>query len=210
MGVEGRDQTGRAVNTRPGAWEAGPQGRAGRQQGPHARWPCLAQPGHRGVAGGRSTATGDGWMGRKLGAGRRPAGMGTRSAPWGKKNSLPQRGAVHRKDGPGGELCSLLLAAAATECVRHTRTLIPTHPQTQVPLMEVLLSEHGSTDTDPQVHTDPYPFTHKYKSRHIAHTHTHIISYPPICVHVHTIDTHSSMLVPTAAHVQGTHTRTLL
>lgn len=53
------------------------------------------------------------------------------------------------------------------------------------------MSEHGSTDTDPQLHTDPHPFTHRYVSRHIAHTHAHTLSAIHPSVHTCTPQAHT-------------------
>lgn len=146
----------------------------------------------------------DGWMGRKPVAGRRPAGLGTRPVHWGRE-TVSGRGAHSKEVGVQGELCSLTPDAAATEHARHTLT--PTGSP-----HDALLSQHGSTGAGPQgqpmcAQDTPHTQTHWQTDT----THAHMISPPPICVHVHTDrDTHSRMLtghrhVVTEACVCHTH-----
>lgn len=136
-------------------------------------------------------------MERKPVAGRRPVGWAGGPCTGGEKQSQAE-GCIHGKGGPWGELCSLILAAAATEHVKHTphqhtnthripswmschlNMAVQTPTQKFTPMCaQDTLQIHGQTDT----------------------TRTHIISHLPICALMHR-DTHSSVLTLTAAHVQ--------
>lgn len=101
MGVEGRGQTGRAVKTRPRASEADPRGTEGRQRGHTCRTAMSGAA--RSQRGSRwlEHSDRDGWMGEEKACGREKACRGGHKAcALGERNSLRQRGAIHRKGGP--------------------------------------------------------------------------------------------------------------
>lgn len=95
--MEGRDQTGRAVKTRPGAWEAEPQGRAGRQQGHTCR---MAMSGAaRSQRGSRwKEHSNRGWMdGEKAGGGEKACRDGHKIRALGEGKQSPAEGSSPQK-----------------------------------------------------------------------------------------------------------------
>lgn len=157
----------------------------------------------RSQRGGRRWEHSDrGWADEEKACGREQAYRGGHEVCTpGDRNGLRQRGATVRGE---SELCCLILAAAATEYVRHT-LLTPTYPQTQEPLTDVLSSQHGGTDTAHRfTHTcaqDTQTPSHTDTRADTDNTCTLISNHPPICVHVQPRETHSNVLSPMAAHV---------
>lgn len=166
--MEGRDQGGKAVNTRPRPRRQ-IHGQGGKAAGAHMQdgQVCTARPSGQHVE--RGTAMGAG------GSLQQEKARRVREAHAG------------RRRGPTGELQSLILAVAAIVCVRHT--LVPTHPQTQDPLKDVLspnmaaqMLTHRYTHTCAQV-TPPPTDTTTWADTQIPHAFT-VISHPPNCAHV--------------------------
>lgn len=157
----------------------------------------------RSQRGGRWREHSDrGWADEEEACGREQAyGGGHEVRTPGERNGPWRRGQSAER-----ELCCLTLAAAATEYVRPT-LLTPTRPQTRDPLPDVLLSQHGSTDTAHRCtrtcaqetqtpsHTDTWADT--------DNTCTLSGNHPPICVHTQPRDTHSNVLSPVAAHTHA-------